>query len=89
MKILRIAGVVKMLGFKSRTSLYSQIKDGLFTRPVAIGPRAVGIPEHEVHALLRLRIKGGDNEALKSLVHELHIAREQARPAVAVMDVAS
>lgn len=75
MKILRIPVVLKMFGFKSRTSLYKQINEGLFTRPVAIGPRAVGIPEHEVLTVLAHRVKGDNLNEIRAVVARLHHSR--------------
>ena len=43
---------------RSRSTLYKNIKEGLWTRPVSLGPRAVAWPAHEVAALNAARIAG-------------------------------
>ena len=42
MTIKRISDVLQAFGFRSRTTVYKNIQLGLFTRPIAIGQRAVG-----------------------------------------------
>jgi prophage regulatory protein len=41
----------------SRSTLYQYIQDGLFPRPVSLGPRAVGWLESEVNAWIAARAK--------------------------------
>ena len=41
----------------SRSTLYQYIQDGLFPRPVTLGPRAVGWLESEVTAWIAARAK--------------------------------
>ena len=41
----------------SRSTLYQYIQDGLFPRPVSLGPRAVGWLESEVNAWIVARTK--------------------------------
>ena len=48
--ILRLPSVLNKRG-RSRSAHYLDIKEGLFTRPVSIGSRAVGWPDHEVDAV--------------------------------------
>ena len=85
MKILRMPAVLKMLGFKSRTSLYNQISEGLFTRPVLIGIRAVGIPDAEVEAVISHRINGASDTQIRTLVAQLHEQRAKALELLVVL----
>jgi prophage regulatory protein len=61
---------------RSRSSLYLDIQQGLFTRPVPIGARAVGWPAHEVAALNAARIAGKTDEEIRALVAKLEAARK-------------
>ena len=59
----------------SRSTLYLRISQGLWTRPVSLGPRAVGWPASEVAALNAARIAGKSDEEIRALVAQLHAAR--------------
>ena len=59
----------------SRSSLYLQISEGLFTRPIKIGPRAVGWPASEVAAVNAARIAGKSDDDIRALVTQLEKAR--------------
>ncbi len=59
----------------SRSTLYLRIAQGLWTRPVGIGPRAVGWPASEVAALNAARIAGKTDDEIRELVMRLHRAR--------------
>lgn len=61
---------------QSRSTIYQAIADGTLTRPVSLGARAVGWPEHEIDAINRARLAGADKAALLALVDELHQARQ-------------
>ena len=58
-----------------RSTLYLRISQGLWTRPVKLGPRAVGWPAHEVTAINAARIAGQTDEEIRALVTRLHAAR--------------
>jgi prophage regulatory protein len=73
-RILRIKGVIERLG-KSRSPIYADIQAGVFVRPVKLGERAAGWPEHEVEQIIAARIRGDNDEALRKLVRRLHEAR--------------
>lgn len=75
MRILRIPTVLEAIGFKSRTSLYKQISEGLFPRPINIGTRAVGIPDEEVETVISHRINGASDIEIRALVATLHAKR--------------
>lgn len=72
--ILRLPAVLSERG-RSRSAHYLDIQQGLFTRPVAIGLRAVGWPADEVAALNAARIAGKTDEEIRLLVAKLHAAR--------------
>jgi hypothetical protein len=51
---------------------------GLWTKQVKLGPRAVGWPAHEVAALNAARIAGKTDDEIRALVVKLHAARKNA-----------
>ncbi|MFP3567718.1 helix-turn-helix transcriptional regulator [Paraburkholderia sp. SIMBA_030] len=53
-KILRLPGVLEMVGVK-KTTIYEWVKLDLFPRPVRLGARAVGWLESDVSAWLATR----------------------------------
>ena len=61
---------------RSRSAHYLDIQQGLFTRPVSIGLRAVGWPASELVALNAARIAGKSDEEIRSLVVKLEAARK-------------
>jgi prophage regulatory protein len=73
--ILRLPAVKAAIGL-SRSTLYLRISDGVFTRPVSLGGRAVGWPAHEVAALNAARIAGKPDAEIRALVTELEAARK-------------
>lgn len=72
--ILRCPTVQKQTG-QPRSTLYRNIANGTFTKPVKLGDRAIGWPEAEVDALLRARIAGKNTQQMQALVNDLHAAR--------------
>lgn len=74
--IFRLPIVLHERGDRSRSAHYQDIKDGLFTRPVSIGARAVGWPASEVTALNTARIAGKTDDEIRALVRKLHAARK-------------
>jgi prophage regulatory protein len=73
--ILRLPAVLRERG-RSRSTHYLDIQQGLFTRPVSIGARAVGWPEHEVTTLNDARIAGKSDDEIRALVTRLEAARK-------------
>lgn len=73
--LLRLPDVLTRRG-RSRSSHYADIKAGLFVRPVLIGLRATGTPDHEVDALNAARIAGRSVEEIKALVSKLEGERK-------------
>lgn len=75
--ILRKPAVLAETGI-SKSTLYQNIADGLFTKPVKIGARASGWPAHEVHAINAARIAGKTDKQIMALVDSLETARKAA-----------
>lgn len=55
--ILRLPAVKAQSG-ASRSTIYLRIQQGLWPKPVKLGPRSVGWPASEVSALNAARISG-------------------------------
>lgn len=77
--ILRFPSVLARCG-KTRSPLYADIASGVFVRPVKLGLRACGFPEHEVEAIIGARIAGKSDADIRALVERLHEARTAAMP---------
>lgn len=75
MPILRMPEVKAECGHRSHASVYTAIREGLFTVPVPIGQRAVGWPDSEVKAINAARIAGKSDDQIRELVDKLHSAR--------------
>ena len=73
--MLRIPAVLERRG-RSRSSHYADIKAGLFVKPVLIGLRATGTPDHEVDTLIAARIAGKTDEEIRALVIKLEAGRK-------------
>lgn len=76
--ILRRKQVQAVSGY-SRSTLYSRMADGLWPKPVHLGPRAVGWPAREVAALNEARIGGASDVGIRELVQKLQEARLVSR----------
>ena len=62
----------------SRSYFYQRISDGLMTRPVRIGRRAVAWPKLEIDAINRAVIAGRSNDEIRALVKKLEAQRALA-----------
>ena len=71
---LRLPAVLERTG-TSRSQIYKDIFEGLFTPPVPMGPRAVGWPKSEVVAITSARISGQSDEEIRELVIRLESVR--------------
>ena len=78
MSILRMPDVKAQTGHRSHASIYTSIREGLFTKPVQIGQRSVGWPDYEVKAINTARIAGKTDAEIKALVDRLHAKRVDA-----------
>lgn len=75
--LLRPSKAYARLGV-SRSTYYDQIAEGLLPRPVSIGARSVAHPDHEIEAVIKARIAGKSDDAIKALVKQLEAARGMA-----------
>jgi prophage regulatory protein len=73
--ILRLPAVKAESG-ASRSTLYLRIQQGLWPRPVKLGPRSVGWPADEVAAMNAARIAGLGEGEIRALVAKLESARK-------------
>ena len=76
--ILRLPAVKAESGYP-RSTLYLRISQGLWTKPVSLGERAVGWPSDEVAAINAARIAGRSDEEIRALVLKLEAARKGAK----------
>ncbi len=76
--ILRIPAVKSDSGL-SRSTIYLRIAQGLWTKPVSLGARAVGWPSDEVEAINAARIAGKSDEEVRALVAKLEADRKDAK----------
>ncbi len=75
--ILRIPATKSQSGY-SRSTIYLRIAQGLWTKQISLGPRAVGWPANEVAALNAARISGKTDVEIRELVIKLESARKAA-----------
>jgi prophage regulatory protein len=62
----------------SRSTIYLRIREGLFPKPIPLGPRMVGWRESEIAAINAARVRGSSDEEIVSIVAELEAARKSA-----------
>lgn len=62
----------------SRSTIYLRISQGLWTKPVSLGGRAIGWPDDETDSLIAARIAGKTDDEIRALVQSLHAARKAA-----------
>lgn len=75
--IIRQSEVLQLRG-RRRSSNYEDERNGLITPRVKIGPRAVGWPAHEIHAINSARVAGKSDDEIRALVRALVEARRAA-----------
>jgi prophage regulatory protein len=75
MAIWRIEACKGEFGHRSNTSIHQGVRDGLITKPVPIGARAVGWPDFEIRSICNARIAGQSEEQIRELVKRLHSDR--------------
>lgn len=73
--ILRLPATKAESGY-SRSTIYLRISQGLWTKPVPLGARAVGWPAREVAAINAARIAGKSDDEIRRLVAELEATRK-------------
>jgi prophage regulatory protein len=75
--LLRLPAVKAQSG-ASRSTIYLRIQQGLWPKPVKLGPRSVAWPASEVAALNAARIAGMADAEIRALVAKLEGARKSA-----------
>ncbi len=76
-QILRLPAVKSQSGL-SRSTIYLRIAQGLWTKPISLGGRAVGWPSSEIASLNASRIAGKTDQEIRSLVAKLEADRKAA-----------
>ena len=71
---LRSKEVCARRGLSSSTH-YQDITDGLWTKPVKVGPRASAWPDFEVDLINAARVAGQSDDEIRDLVRRLEDAR--------------
>lgn len=80
--LLRQPDVSKKFG-AARPTIYEWMAEGLFPRPLKLGPKFAAWPEHECNAILAARIQGKSKDEIRALVVELTEARQRISVEVA------
>lgn len=75
--ILRVPATKSESGY-SRSTIYLRVTQGLWTKQIRLGPRAIGWPANEVAALNAARISGKTDAEIRDLVVKLEAARKGA-----------
>lgn len=73
--LLRLPAVKAESG-ASRSTIYLRIQQGLWPKPVRLGPRSVAWPSGEVAAINTARIAGKTDDEIRVLVVKLEAARK-------------
>ena len=60
----------------SRSTIYLRISQGLWTKQISLGARAIGWPASEIAALNQARISGKSDAEIRELVKSLHSKRK-------------
>lgn len=79
--ILRLPAVKAETG-SSRSTIYLRIQQGLWPKPIKLGPRSIGWPSAEVAAINDARIAGFTDDEIRALVNKLEFARKSAGKAI-------
>ena len=75
--LLRLPAVKAQSGY-SRSTIYLRMSQGLWTKPVSLGARAVAWPAGDVAALNAARIAAKSDDQIRTLVLKLEAARQSA-----------
>jgi len=78
-RLLRLPEVCAVAGL-GVTSIYGQVKKGLYTPPVKLTVRTSAWPENEVAAINAARIAGKSDDEIRALVTRLVALRQQPHP---------
>jgi prophage regulatory protein len=74
--LLRRHAVEQLTG-KSRSTIYRDIRKGIFPKPVQIGGDRVAWISHEISAINQARIAGKSDDEIKHLIAQLEAARKE------------
>ena len=74
--MLRMPQLVQLLGI-CRSSIYTQIEQGLLTKQISVGARAIALPRFEVLKIIEARMRGDSEAEIRELVKQLHRNRSQ------------
>lgn len=77
--LIRAPEVTKRLGHKCLASTYNDVRNGLVTKQLPIGVRAVGWPLGEIEALAEARSVGVSTDGIRAMVDSLHAKRSERR----------
>ena len=58
-----------------KSTLYAEIKEGYFPKPIKLGLRRIGWPEHEVDAVMQFFLRGENKTKLKAFVKKVEANR--------------
>lgn len=75
LKINRLSEVLDKSGNR-RSTLYSKIKKGLWPKPIRLGQRSVGWPDHEIGIVNAAYIAGKSIDEIRALVAQLEYSRK-------------
>ena len=75
LQLLPLPKLSEQLG-RGRSSIYTDIKAGLLTRPIEVGPNSNRWPAGEVRQVIQARIAGKNPGEIRALVQRLHEARK-------------
>jgi predicted DNA-binding transcriptional regulator AlpA len=74
-QILRTIEIARRRGV-SKSTVYADIRAGLWPRLVPLGPRLRGQPEHEVDTMIEAIVAGKPADEIRLLVQRLTAARK-------------
>lgn len=76
LRILKLSDALGRYG-KKETSYREDMAAGLAPQLIKIGPRAVGIPEHELNLVIQARIASLTNDEIRKIVSKIHADRSR------------
>ena len=74
-RLLRVSQILTEKVRVGRSSFYSGVSRGLWPSPVRISARCSAWPEEEIDEILRARVAGASDAAIRHLVEDIHARR--------------
>ena len=71
---------------RAHSTVYSDVRKGLLTAPVKVGPRKSAWPADEINQIYAARAAGWPEEEIKALVKALMAARQKRAPTFVTSD---